>query len=245
MARARMQHVIKEKNIHSADLMVKHAKSNYNKLLSLDPTWKLEAGLIAGLCGDKAEERMSSKILALFPTEERAVNIPDTILQVEAIMNAADFKMTPLGVQSQVKLVLGFLKTLDACGHPDLKSQNRSQMLRTSYQRAAFFLRVADGEDKILAGSKALSKIIQGAREKHKKKELKFEDMKEVDRYGWLVAPDDKDAVAMMKKYLDENQVADVEKAAMKPRPKASSSSSAKQKVRTDRATEKAWEMFS
>ena len=136
-----MTDIIKEKGVTSSDQLLKQAKQNLTRQKGLDDTWRLEHALVTSMAGSDAENRLMDKLSLYLPHKDKPMEITTSLQHLEQYIGSEEFKMIPMLLQSQVKLVLGFIKTLASEGQHDVRMQHRSNILRMVHRAAGSYLR--------------------------------------------------------------------------------------------------------
>ena len=243
MARSAFVKLMKTKDINSADKLLSEAKSNMHRLNSLDPTWALDMGFITVLAGPNAEARVIARVLSMMPTKATGVTIAETIGCLEELTASDEMKLSPLGSQSQLKLCLGFLRTINASGIVEVKGTNKSDMLVKVHEAADNFLRIpSEGDKPPLVGSEALNIHITHAKAKMKSGTISEDEVKVLRQFFWMVKATDLVGVSDMIREFDKKQAGAAAKAKAKAKPKAGKVAP---KITSDKAAKAAMDMFS
>ena len=140
-AREKFSDVLTESAVTTSDQMLAKAKSHLMRLKGLDPSWMLEHSCVLLICsGEEAAARMLELVCACLPSAERpTVTVQESVRSLDQLTKEKHFVMTPEGIQRQVHIALGIVKTLEGDGAPSAKRATTSAaMTRTVLQRAAF-----------------------------------------------------------------------------------------------------------
>ena len=129
------------------------------KLLSIDPTWKIENGFLMAMTDGSGANKLEQDFMDMLPTAEASKSIEAVCQTGNVLVNSKLASFASAGSVGAVKSALALLQVMQ-CGQPPKIPANASSFLQGVFSRLSFFAQYKgkgdNGQAKQLIGKAAV-----------------------------------------------------------------------------------------
>ena len=169
------------------------------KLLSIDPTWKIECAFLDALVDGSGSSKLESDFLALLPTAEGGPSLEQAIQKAQILVNSRLAQFAAAGALGSVRGSLNLLVGMQE-GQPPKIPGHPSSFLQSVFSRLGYFAikEVSiDGKQKTLRGKAAVQNHWDAV-QKLDPASRNLKDLEMLCVYGFLLAEADQEKITAM-----------------------------------------------
>jgi hypothetical protein len=108
------------------------------KLLSIDPSWKIECGFLQGMCDGSGGNKLEDDFLKLLPTEAGGLSLDAAIQQATVLVNSKLASFASPGCVGSVRAALNLLVNMQCGQSPKIPAQSTAFM-QSVFAKVGFF----------------------------------------------------------------------------------------------------------